>query len=173
MINVQTNTMPPNIVTKYKLNTEDFKIFFDNQKKTHVAENIETGEKTNIGVLGIFLEMGILKALDEVDKLSVLNQRINDLEAKLNKIIEILDNIQLQQAMKTKEKTKTYEEEDIEEVEEEAEDIEERSFKPKKSKFDIREKIMEKPLKKISKEVDEVENVRKEAEEEIDAWEEI
>lgn len=169
--------MAQNIVTKYKLNTEDFKIFFDNDKKTHVAQNIETGEKTNIGVLGIFLEMGILHPLDEADKLSVLIQRINDIESKLNKIIETLDKIQLQQAVQLEKTMKTTkiteeigdnEEKKIEdETEEELEDIE------KKPKFDIKKKIMEKPLKKIKERITEENKPIEESEEEIDAWEDI
>lgn len=170
--------MAQNIVTKYKLNTDDFKIFFDNEKKTHIAQNIETGEKTNIGVLGIFLEMGILRSLDEADKLSVLTQRINDIEAKLNKINEVLDKIQLQQAvqlektMKTPKTTERFkedsEEDELEEAEEEIKEFEE------KPKFDIKKKIMEKPLKKIKeREVSEENKPIEESDEEVDAWEEI
>jgi len=158
--------MALNIVEKYKLNTEDFKIYFDNNKKTHVAENIETGEKTNIGVLGIFLEMGILRPLDEQDKLAELNQKITELEKKIDALMEKVENIQLNQAFsKDAESKQDYEEEDSEEEEE----IEENE-KNERPKFDIREKIIEKSLKKMQK-YDE--NVVKDSEDEEQVWEEI
>lgn len=150
--------MALNIVEKYKLNTEDFKIYFDNNKKTHVAENVETGEKTNIGVLGIFLEMGILRPLDEQDKLVEIKQKISELEKKIEVLIEKLENIQLNQAFK-KEDNEIEEEEIVEEQEEN-----------KKPRFDIREKIIEKSLKKMQK-YDE--NVIKDSKDQEDVWEEI
>ena len=39
--NTRTGINHMNIVRKFQVNTEDFKIYFDNDKKTHVAENIE------------------------------------------------------------------------------------------------------------------------------------
>ncbi|MBU5688046.1 MAG: hypothetical protein KQA31_01400, partial [Candidatus Aenigmarchaeota archaeon] len=110
--------MALNIVEKYKLNTEDFKIYFDNTKKTHVAENIETGEKTNIGVLGIFLEMGILRPLDEQDKLVEIKQKISELEKKIEVLIDKVENIQLNQAFgKKDDEPKEEEEETVQEQE--------------------------------------------------------
>ncbi|MBU5688803.1 MAG: hypothetical protein KQA41_01055 [Candidatus Aenigmarchaeota archaeon] len=153
--------MALNIVEKYKLNTEDFKIYFDNNKKTHVAENIETGEKTNIGVLGIFLEMGILRPLDEQDKLVEIKQKISDLEKKIEVLIDKVENIQLNQAFVKKD----------DQPEEEEETPEDQEIKIKeKPRFDIREKIIEKSLKKIHK-YDE--NVIKDSEDQEEVWEEI
>jgi peptidoglycan hydrolase CwlO-like protein len=146
--------MALNIVQKYKLNTEDFKIYFDNSKKTHVAENIETGEKTNIGVLGILLEMGILRPLDEEDKLVELKQKIAELEKKIDSLIDKVETLQMNQAY-THGKVEG-EEEKIEEEE--------------KPKFDIREKIIEKSIKKMRK-YDE--DVIKDTEEQEEVWEEI
>jgi len=147
--------MALNIVQKYKLNTEDFKIYFDNSKKTHVAENIETGEKTNIGVLGILLEMGILRPLDEEDKLVELKQKIAELEKKIDSLIDKVETLQMNQAY-THGKVEEEEEEKIEEEE--------------KPKFDIREKIIEKSIKKMRK-YDE--DVIKDTEEQEEVWEEI
>ncbi|MFH8080351.1 MAG: hypothetical protein QXO84_00510 [Candidatus Aenigmatarchaeota archaeon] len=136
--------MSLNIVQKYKLNTEDFKIYFDNNKKTHVAENIETGEKTNIGVLGIFLEMGILRPLDDEDKLVELKRKIEILEKKIELLMEKIENMQFKQVVCEKE------------VEE-------------KPKFDIKQKIIEKSLSKIKYD----ENIIKDDENEEKIWEEI
>lgn len=82
--------MAKSILTKFKINTEDFKIYFDNKKKTHVCENIETGEKTNIGCLGILMQMGILKSIDEdrSEELSLLSQRLEELGSKVESLSE-------------------------------------------------------------------------------------
>ncbi len=151
--------MALNIVEKYKLNTDDFKVYFDNNKKTHVAENKETGEKTNIGVLGIFLEMGILKPLNEEDKLVELNKRINDLEKKIDMLTDKIENIQMNQAFSKS----SFEGKSGENIEDEKTDDE-------KPKFDIREKIIEKSIKKIRK-YDE--DVIKDTEDQEEVWEEI
>ena len=83
------------IPTKFEMNTEGFKIYFDNNKKTHVCESIETGEKTNIGVLGIFMQMGILKSLEEDQKtdvrLSILSEKVGGLEKKLDDVLRNLN----------------------------------------------------------------------------------
>jgi hypothetical protein len=161
--------MALNIVEKYKLNTEDFKIYFDNNKKTHVAENIETGEKTNIGVLGIFLEMGILRPLDEQDKLADLKQRIAEIEKKIDSLIDKVETIQINQSsvQHFKDEEVEQKEEEPEEEKEPEEGVEKEQSKPK---FDIREKIIEKSINKIRK-YDE--NVIKDTEEQEDVWEEI
>jgi hypothetical protein len=161
--------MALNIVEKYKLNTEDFKIYFDNNKKTHVAENIETGEKTNIGVLGIFLEMGILRPLDEQDKLADLKQRIAEIEKKIDSLIDKVETIQINQSsvQHFKDEEVEQKEEEPEEEKEPEEGVEKKQSKPK---FDIREKIIEKSINKIRK-YDE--NVIKDTEEQEDVWEEI
>jgi hypothetical protein len=158
--------MALNIVEKYKLNTEDFKIYFDNNKKTHVAENIETGEKTNIGVLGIFLEMGILRPLDEQDKLVELKQKIAELEKKIDSLIDKVETMQINQSRAHELKEDDQEVEEVEEEEPE-EEVEKEQEKPK---FDIRQKIIEKSIKKMRK-YDE--DVIKDTDEQEDVWEEI
>ncbi len=137
------------IVKKYLLNTHDFQIYFDNEKKTHVALNLETGEKTNIGVLGIFLQMGILKELEEVDKKDVMLQRLDTLEEKVNRLLKVIDNIKAPSSNNMEE----YEEATNEIVEE------------KKPRSEVAEKIMEKTLKKMSKE-----EVKKESGDELKNW---
>lgn len=154
--------MAMNIVTKYKLNTEDFKIYFDNSKKTHIAENIETGEKTNIGVLGIFLEMGILKPLNEEARLEKLESTINNLSNEIHNMSSKIETLQFNISNNVKDKKYDYYKEETEEIE--PENLEE------KNKFDIREKILEKSIKKMRK-YDE--NIIKDTEEQEDVWEEI
>jgi hypothetical protein len=75
------------IPTKFEVNTEDFKITFDNKNKTHVCESLDTGEKTNIGVLGILMQMGIIKPVegDVEQKIKTLSERLNELEIKSTK----------------------------------------------------------------------------------------
>jgi len=158
-----------NIPTKFEVNTEDFKIFFDNNKKTHVCENLDTGEQTNIGVLGIFMQMGIIKPVEEgiEQKIKTLSERLNDLETKINDIIKKVDNV----SVKTKEITESEEPEEIEIQEEEP-------------KSEINKRIMKKVLETTEEpetedESDEEEveennsNVKKESEEEINNWSEI
>ncbi|MCX8178626.1 MAG: hypothetical protein N3D75_02225 [Candidatus Aenigmarchaeota archaeon] len=157
--------MALNIVTKYRLNTDDFKIYFDNSKKTHIAENMETGEKTNIGVLGIFLEMGILKPLNEETRLEKLESAVKNLSNEIQNLSSKIETLQFNVASNVKEeKQEDYNE--VEEEEVEPEQVEEE----KKQRFDIREKIMEKSIKKMRK-YDE--NVIKDNEEQEDVWEEI
>ena len=83
------------IPTKFEVNTEDFKVIFDNEKKTHVCESLDTGEKTNIGVLGILMQMGIIKPVDGVveEKIKTLSERLNDLETKINDIINKINSV--------------------------------------------------------------------------------
>ena len=80
------------IPTKFRLDLENYRIYFDNEKKTHVCEDIETGEKTNIGVIGTFLQMGILKAIEDSpdgsnnpdDRIAYLMDKVMSLEQRLN-----------------------------------------------------------------------------------------
>jgi len=162
----KNKSMALNIVEKYKLNTEDFKIYFDNNKKTHVAENMETGEKTNIGVLGIFLEMGILRPLDEQEKLTEIKQKMVEIEKKIDSLMDKIETIQINQVQTN---FKEQKEEEISEEQVEEEDIEKEEEK-EKPKFDIREKIIEKSIKKMRK-YDE--DVIKDTEDQEDVWEEI
>ena len=81
------------IPEKFRINTKDFKIYFDNDKKTFVSENLDTGEKTNIGVLGILMQMGILKPIEDKtkeEKISLL-EKINNLEIKIDSLTNNLD----------------------------------------------------------------------------------
>lgn len=155
------------IPKKYRLNTEDFKIYFDNEKKTHVAQNLDTGERTNIGALGIFLQMGILQSLEQEDKLQTLTQKIAELEQKINQILDSLKNLQ------TKPIEPEVDEEKVETEEKKIVETKEIEQKKEKPKFNVKEKIMEKALKKISDEEETLEDIVTETEEEIDAWEEI
>jgi chromosome segregation ATPase len=148
------------IPTKFRINTEDFKIYFDNKKKTHVCENVETGEKTNIGVLGILMQMGILKPVEERTEESIksLSERLNELEAKVNDIMKNIDGIVVKK----------------EEVEERVEKIEEEKTEEKveeKPKSEIKERIMKKVLEKAEEE--KPEEVIVEDEEELKTWMEI
>ena len=149
--------MGTNIVTKFRLNTDDFKVFFDNEKKTHVAENLETGEKTNIGVLGIFLQMGILQPEEEAEKYSLV-QRLGFLEDTVNSLAKEINQLRLEPTKQMKED---------EEVKEESE---EKSIKKKKLKFDVKEKIMERALEGMN---DKENNVEEESEHEIENWGDI
>ena len=155
--------MALNIVTRYKLNTDDFKIYFDNSKKTHIAENVETGEKTNIGVLGIFLEMGVLKPLNEDDKLEILEKSIKQMSDEIKNLSSKIETIQFNIASNFKNEEK-------EEVEQEIEPEIDEDTNEEKPKFDIREKIIEKSIKKMRKHD---ENVIKDSDEQEDVWEEI
>jgi hypothetical protein len=151
---------------KFKINTEDFKIYFDNNKKTHVCENIETGEKTNIGVLGILMQMGILKPLEEEktteEKLALLSGKISQLEEKINDLTRSVETI-----LRTSERK-------IEQTEAKIEE---------KPKSEIKRRIMKKVLEQAEKEESEEkveeeiepeeESVEVEDEEEVKTWMEI
>lgn len=159
-----------NMPKKFKLNTEDFKVYYDDVKKTHVCESLDTGEKTNIGVLGLFLQMGILKTVEGDEKateeIPTLKQRLDDLESKLGGVLK-------DSGKKEPEKK----EELVKEIEEE-----------KKPKSDIKKHIIEKvleqavdedfeeekPKKKVKEEEKEVEEeVTEESDEEVDNWMDI
>lgn len=153
--------MVPNIVTKFRLNTDDFKVFFDNEKKTHVAENVETGEKTNIGVLGIFLHMGILQPEEETEKYSFV-QRLEFLEETVNNLAKEMNQLRTESLKERKE--------DIREVIEEKKEPEEKPVKKKKPKFDVKEQIIERALEGMN---NKEEDIKKESEEEIENWADI
>jgi len=154
-----------NIPTKFKVNTEDFKIYFDNNKKTHVCENVETGEKTNVGVLGILMQMGILKPIEENrgtdDRIKFLSEKIESLENKINEVMKGMDIIPI------KERGKEIEE-DLEKPEKEVEE---------KPKSEIKKRIMKKVLEQTEekeepeeKETEEESDAVVESDEEIDNW---
>ncbi len=160
------------IPTKFEVNTEDFKITFDNKKKTHVCESLDTGEKTNIGVLGILMQMGILKPVEEgmEEKIKTLSERLNELEAKINDIIKKVNSVSTE----------------VEEAPEAAEIVEEEA----KPESGIKERIMKKVLRATEKptsepedefdedevDIEEIEaksDVAEESEEEIKNWMDI
>jgi hypothetical protein len=153
------------IPKKFKINTKDFKIYFDNKDKKHVCESIETGEKTNISVIGTLLQMGILEPIkiesDLGEKITSLNQRIENLELKIDRLINKINVI------------------------EKIKDIQEK-IKEEKPEPKMNERIMKKVLEK-TQEPEEIEipeekievveepesNAVKETNEEIENWNEI
>ena len=152
------------IPEKFKVNTKDFKIYFDNDKKTHVCENLNTGEKTNIGVLGILMQMGILKPIEDKtteEKLLLLSEGISNLEAKIDNLIKNVDGLASKPAVK-----ETPKEEEVRE---------------EKPKSEMNERIMKKvleqtkeekeePVEKDEAEEESPEDVEIESDEEIDNW---
>jgi hypothetical protein len=148
------------LVKKFVLNTGDFQIYFDNDKKTYVALNMETGEKTNVGVLGTFLQMGILKPLEEIEKKDVILQKLHELEEEINKLREAVDNLNHVDVKKEPEKpVETSEELQVKE-----------EVTNEEPKSEIVEQIMEKTLEKLSKEREES---QEETDEELKNWLEI
>jgi len=153
------------IPTKFKINTKDFKIYFDNRDKKHVCESLETGEKTNISVIGTLLQMGILEPIKIESGLgegsSALEKKIENLELKIDRLISKIN------------------------IDEKFKDIEEKIVE-EKPKSKMNERIMKKVLEK-TKEPEEVEipeeeievvdepesNAVEESEEEIENWNDI
>lgn len=146
--------------TKFELNTENYKIYFNNEKKTHVCKSIETGEETNIGVLGILMQMGILKPVEDEDKniqkLMVLSRRVDELENKLNNMYKASESAAEQIASG-----------DVSRFEEQLEELK----KPRKSRSEIKKRIMEKVLE--STEEEKASDVSEESREELENWMEI
>lgn len=134
------------LTNKFELNTKDFKIYFDNIKKTHICENLETGEKTNLGCLGILMQMGILIPTNNNQN----PQDFSSLIKRIDKLEEKIDNI-VQGVYKEKKARQEKPEEQPEE--------------------DIKEHIMETVLEKA--EEPENSDINKESNEEIDNWMEV
>jgi hypothetical protein len=165
------------IPTKFEVNTEDFKIYFDNNKKTHICESLDTGEQTNVGVLGILMQMGIIKPVEVgiEEKIKTLSERLKDLETKINDIIRKVDNASVkpkeEKVMEIKEEKESEEPEEIETSEEPEEEDEPKS--------EINKRIMRKVLQNREEDDEEVEieednpNVKKESDEEINNWTDI
>ncbi len=171
------------IPTKFYLNTENFKIYFDNEKKTYVCEDLETKEKTNIGVLGTFLQMGILKTISENpinydDRINYLMDKIVSLEEKLNKTIiltsvkkpELTENEEINRPRKMK----------IQEIEQESGILKKEPILKKYPKSveeeptvsqRIVKKMLEKTIENENKEPSK--DLNPESEDEIDNWMEI
>jgi hypothetical protein len=157
------------IPIKFKINTDDFKVFFDNNKKTHVCENVETGEQTNIGVLGILMQMGILKPIEEnrgmEERIKFLSEKIDSLENKIDEIMRKTDNIPI---IDRKREVKEEFEEPVEE-EEPKSDINKRIMRKVLEQTEKKEE----PIKEEEEEVDEEEedsDAAVESDEEIDNW---
>jgi len=134
------------IPTKFKINTEDFKIYFDNKEKTHICESNETGEKTNIGVLGIFLQMGILKILDDKPqvRIDILTKRLDEIEKQLENPLTNVKPLEKKEELKEK-----LEKEPL--IKEARKIEEEPILKKEPKKSEIKERIMEKVLEKTVK----------------------
>lgn len=149
------------IPKKFKINTEDFKIYFDNNKKTHVAENIETGEKTNIGVIGLLMQMGIVQSLEDksVDRVS---ERLDTIERKIDDLTRSIDSV------KTGEEKGTYQEEITEKPKSE---INERIMKKVLEQTEETEEVKEEPVEEETTE--EESDVVAESDEEMENWNEI
>jgi hypothetical protein len=118
----------------YELDTENFDLIFDNKKKIHIAVNKKTGEETNISVLGILLQMGVLKSAKESEI------------AKIDKILEKLKSIQARVGIKVD--NFTVQEKPKPKMVKEAEEI---STEPAKKEKPIEEEVEER-LEKIIKE---------------------
>lgn len=167
------------IPTKFSLNTVDYKIYFDNEKKTYVCEDPETGEKTNIGVLGTFLQMGILKPLNdsfnETDqRIAYLMDKVVSLEERLSRISKFSPENSTEHPISQK---KDFVIDD--QMEEDDERMQRKPLLKKHSKPSISEssnmnqKIMEKILEKTIEEEKPPKNVKVETNEEIENWMEI
>jgi hypothetical protein len=89
-------TIDMKIPEKFRLNLESYKVYFDNEKKTHVCEDLKTGEKTNIGVIGTFLQMGILKTIEDDpdgftnpdERIAYLMDKVISLEKRLTQFYQ-------------------------------------------------------------------------------------
>lgn len=156
------------IPKKFEINTEDFKIYFDNNKKTHVCENLGTGEKTNIGFFGILLQMGIIRAIDErTDNLMKdISAKLESLESKIENLTRRIDEISVEPG-------RSQEPENIQEEVEETpkSDIKERIMKNVLDQSEVpteEEAIEEKTPEETPKS-----DVLAESKEEIENWEDI
>jgi len=153
---------------QFKINNKDFKIYFDNKEKKHVCENLDTGEKTNISVIGTLLQMGILEPVkiesDTGEKLVTIEHKIQNLDLKIDRL---MNRINVNEKMK---------------------DIEEKIMEEPETKEKPRSKLNEEITKKMiekSQETDEVEipeeeieieeesNAVEESDEEIENWKDI
>jgi len=155
------------IPEKFKVNTKEFKIYFDNDKKTHVCENLNTGERTNIGVLGILMQMGILKPTEDKateEKITSLSEKINNLELKIDDLIKNIGSVSkpvVEETPKEEELEEAKPEEIVEEPEEE------------KPTSEMNERIMKKVLEQSKEEPEEAteeSDVVAESDEEVDNW---
>ena len=159
------------IPTKFCLNLEDYKIYFDNDKKTYICEDLETGEKTNIGVIGTFLQMGIIKTVEDNpvnpdERVAYLMDKVVSLEQRLGKTLQGI----------SVEKPKV----EVQEINEKEiprrKPILRKHPKTKEEEPVINQRIMEKILEKTLEEENKEkppEDVTAESEKEIDNWMDI
>jgi hypothetical protein len=119
----------------YEIDTENFEITFDNTKKVHVAKNRKTGEETNINVLGILMQMGILKPGSEKDSTRVkVDQVLKRLESIESRVGIAPQKIQAKPEVKEKPQRLIKEVDEMHEAEDEQEDSEEPEEEPPKRK---------------------------------------
>jgi hypothetical protein len=164
------------IPTKFRINTDDFKVFFDNNKKTHVCENVETGEKTNIGVLGILMQMGVLKPVEENrgmdERIKFLSEKIESLENKIDEVMNKNINIPIRERREVKENfEEQIEEEPEKEVEEKPKsEINKRIMKKVMEQTEEKEEPVKEDVKEEEEEEEEENDAVVESDEEIDNW---
>ncbi len=161
------------IPTKFCLNTDDYKIYFDNEKKTYVCEDLETGEKTNIGVLGTFLQMGIIKTIEDKptnpdERVAYLMDKVVSLEQKLGSTLQSI----------TVEKPRVKGPEIPEEGSKKQPILKKHPKTEEEEEPSINQRVMEKILEKTIEEENEEnppkeKNVNVESNEEIDNWMDI
>ncbi|MBD3155435.1 MAG: hypothetical protein GF368_02150 [Candidatus Aenigmarchaeota archaeon] len=170
------------IPTKFYLNLEDYKIYFDNKKKTYVCEDLETGEKTNIGVIGTFLQMGIIKAIEDNpgnpdERVAYLMDKVVSLEKRLGHVVQESKTLKIEdreeEIKKPKEEPLSKKEPEELEKKEREPILKKHPKKPEKGES-IKERVMEKIIEKTVEEESEIpEDVEIESDEEIDNWMEI
>lgn len=170
------------IPTQFRLNTDDYKIYFDNEKKTYVCEDIESGEKTNVGVIGTFLQMGILEPITEKninpdERLAYLMDKVVSLEQKLGKASISEPKIEHpKQVEYSEEEEKRPRREPVLKKQPKTE---EKTFEAKpKEEPSINQRVMEKILEKTIEEGNEEKspkekNINVESDEEVDNWMDI
>ncbi|MEM5792954.1 MAG: hypothetical protein QXY45_01155 [Candidatus Aenigmatarchaeota archaeon] len=156
------------IPTKFRLNLEDYKIYFDNNKKTYICEDIETGEKTNIGVIGTFLQMGILKTIEDGngtpdERISYLMDKVLSLEQRLSKLLEA----KTQEIKPERKELFKIEEEEIPKIKKREPILKKVQKKDEDFDAELMEEILEKTIE------DKPKNIKMETEEEIENWMEI
>ncbi len=154
---------------KFELNLDDYKVYFDNNKKTHVCENKQTGEKTNIGFFGILLQMGIIKTIDgsKDDMMKTILDRLGSLESKLEDLTNRIDGVSSVPEENVSEETENI----PEEIEQQTPNIQDRIIKNVLEKSDEREQVEEIETQNEPPQPKEPESdVVVESNEEIDNW---
>lgn len=145
------------MITKFEVDTENFEVYFDNDKKIHVCKDKMTGEETSLKSIGILMQMGVLKPLNEKTP-SDLNKKLVGLSGRLDslegKISDVLGNLGASSKPIKSEKPKT-----------------KAKKEEKEEKSNNRRNIVEKILQQTIEEADS--DVVEENEEEKDVWSEI